>query len=360
MPCKLAITSMSLGRCYAGHSFTHKLDMAKKYGYQGIELFHEDLADVADGLSGEQPSPTGPPLWAQLAAARHIRQMCEIRGIQILCLQPFSHYDGLLDREEHEHRLDQLEFWFKLARELGTDIIQIPASFLPAHLVSEDFGLIVSDLRKVADMGMQENPPIRFAYESLCWSTRVDTWERCWEVVQRVDRPNFGMCLDTYNIAGRIYADPTAVSGRTANAEEAVRESMARLVSQVDVSKVFYVQVVDAERLSEPLVPGHPFYHPEQPARMSWSRNCRLFYGEKDRGGYLPIKQISQAFFHGLGFQGWVSLELFNRRMADEGAEVPEELARRGAISWRKLQEDMGLKTEKAKPRVERVAFASL
>jgi 4-hydroxyphenylpyruvate dioxygenase len=208
-------------------------------------------------------------------------------------------------------------------------------------------------------MGLAQNPPIRFAYESLCWSTRVDTWERCWEVVQRVDRPNFGMCLDTFNIAGRIYADPAVASGRTDNAEEAVRDSIARMIALVDVKKVFYVQVVDAERLDEPLVPGHAFYNADQPARMSWSRNCRLFYGEHDRGAYLPVKEIAWAFFHGLGFEGWVSLELFNRRMADEGPEVPEELARRGATSWIKLQKDMGLKTAQPKTLAERL-FASL
>jgi 4-hydroxyphenylpyruvate dioxygenase len=350
---------MSLGRCYVGHSFTAKLDAAQKYGYQGIELFHEDLADVAEALSGEAPSPSGPSQAAQFAAAGHILRMCQARGIEIVCLQPFSHYDGLLNREEHERRLDQLEFWFTLARELKTDIIQVPASFLPAPQVSEDFDLIVSDLRKVADMGLAQNPPIRFAYESLCWSTRVDTWERCWEVVQRVDRPNFGMCLDTFNIAGRIYADPAVASGRTDNAEEAVRDSIARMIALVDVKKVFYVQVVDAERLDEPLVPGHAFYNADQPARMSWSRNCRLFYGEHDRGAHLPVKEIAWAFFHGLGFEGWVSLELFNRRMADEGPEVPEELARRGATSWIKLQKDMGLKTAQPKTLAERL-FASL
>ena len=350
---------MSLGRCYAGHSFTTKLDAAHKYGYQGIELFHEDLADVADSLSSETPSPRGPSPSAQIAAARHILRLCRARGIEILCLQPFSHYDGLLDRDEHERRLEQLHFWIQLAHELDTDIIQIPANFLPAEQVTEDLGLIVSDLREVADIGLQSTPPIRFAYESLCWSTRVDTWERCWEVVQRVDRPNFGMCLDTFNILGRIYADPAVSSGRTVDAEEAVRESVARMVEQVDVSKVFYVQVVDAEKLREPLVSGHPFYNPEQPARMSWSRNCRLFYGEKDHGAYLPVNEVAWAFFHGIGFEGWVSLELFNRRMADEGSEVPEELARRGAVSWAKLSKDMKLSVDKPLPPATRI-FASL
>lgn len=361
MVCKLGITSMSLGRCYAGHSFVAKLDAAQKYGYQGIELFHEDLADVAKG-GDESMSLSGPSQKAQLAAAREIARLCKDRSIEIICLQPFSHYDGLVDRNEHQDRLKQLKFWFNLARQLGTDIIQIPANFLPADKVTGDISLIVSDLREVADMGLAMNPPIRFAYESLCWSTRIDTWELCWEVVQRVDRPNFGMCLDTFNIAGRIYADPLKYSGKTENAEEAVRESIADMVRLVDVKKVFYVQVVDAERLDKPLLPGHPFYNADQPARMTWSRNCRLFYGEKDRGAYLPVAEIARAFFHDLGFEGWVSLELFNRRMADTDADVPEELARRGAISWAKLQEDMGLEVEakpKPKPDVNRV-FASL
>ncbi len=346
MPCKLAITSMSLGRCYAGHSLAKKLDAAQRYGYQGIELFHEDLADLAEKASCDVPCLTGPSPAAQLAAARQIRLMCAARGIEVVCLQPFAHYDGLLDRAEHESHLQKLILWIELARQLNTDLIQVPASFLPADQVSDSLDQIVSDLRKIADIGLQAQPPIRFAYESLCWSTRIDTWELCWEVVKRVDRPNFGMCLDTFNIAGRIYADPTVVSGKTANADEIVRQSIARLVAEVDVSKVFYVQVVDAEKLKEPLAPGHPFYHPQQPLRMSWSRNCRLFYGEKDRGAYLPVKDIARAFFHGLGFEGWVSLELFNRRMGDEGPEVPEELGRRGAISWAKLVRDMELEAE--------------
>jgi 4-hydroxyphenylpyruvate dioxygenase len=168
------------------------------------------------------------------------------------------------------------------------------------------------------------------------------------------------MCLDTFNIAGRIYADPASPTGRTPDAEEAVRESISRLVAEVDVSKVFYVQVVDAERLQTPLVEGHAFYNSQQPARMSWSRNCRLFYGERDLGAYLPVKEIASAFFHGLGYQGWVSLELFNRRMADDGPEVPEELALRGAVSWAKLVRDMDLGKTPDYPNTSRRVAASL
>ncbi|KAI0506677.1 xylose isomerase-like protein [Xylaria bambusicola] len=339
MPCRLAITSMSLGRCHAGHSFVHKLDMARAYGYQGIELFYEDLVDIAEQLPGNESKSR------ELEAANIIRRLCQERGIAILCLQPFAHYEGLVDRQEHLKKLEKLDFWFQLARALRTDMIQIPSSFGPAAEISEDMSLAVADLQKVADLGLQQNPPIRFVYESLCFGTRYNTWEQSWDIVRGVDRPNFGLCLDTFNIAGRIYADPASPTGRTPNCDEAVRKCLAGLLT-IDLRKVFYVQVVDAARLASPLVEGHEFYDPEQTPRMSWSRNCRLFYGEKDRGAYLPVAEISRAIFQGLGFEGWVSLELFNRRMADTDPVVPQELASRGAASWAKLVRDMKLRVE--------------
>lgn len=331
---------MSLGRCSAGHSLVHKLDMARLYGYRGIELFHEDLLDVAQQLPGGATSSN------ELHAAHIISKLCKDRSLSIVCLQPFAHFEGLLDRRAHLKRLEQLAFWFQLARALGTDMVQIPSSFLPASELSDDPRVAVADLRKVADMGLQQHPPIRFVYEALCWGTRCDTWEQSWELVQAVDRPNFGLCLDTFNIAGRIYADPSSPTGCAPNGEQAVRESIARLLTVVDLRKVFYVQVVDAERLAEPLGPGHEFYDAGQPARMSWSRNCRLFYGERDRGAYLPVAQISRAIFQGLGFEGWVSMELFNRRMSDTDEVVPQELASRGAVAWAKLVKDMKLRVE--------------
>ncbi|KAI1333908.1 xylose isomerase-like TIM barrel [Xylariaceae sp. FL0016] len=340
MPCRLAITSMSLGRAWAGHSFSHKLDMAHLYGYKGLELFHEDLLDIAQQLPG------GATQENELKAASIIRQLCLERGIAILCLQPFAHYEGLRDRRKHAQRLEQLVFWFQLARVLGTDIIQIPSSFLPASELVDDRDLAVADLQKVADMGLQQQRPIRYVYEALCWGTHCDLWEQSWEVVQAVDRPNFGLCLDTFNIAGRIYADPAAPSGRTPDGDAAVRASVARLVATVDVRKVFYVQVVDAERLAAPLVPGHAYHDAAQPARMSWSRNCRLFYGETERGAYLPVAEIARAIFHGLGYEGWVSMELFNRRMGDADEGVPQELASRGAVAWAKLVRDMRLRID--------------
>ena len=336
---------MSLGLAHAGHSLEHRLDVVQRHGYKGIELSYDDLFGLAkqryaatDGFSLE------PSVEDQLVAAQEIHDMCGLRGLEIISLQPFRHYEGLVDRHEHNRRVEELRLWICLAHELGTDLILIPSSFLPAAQVTADVELIAASLREAADIGLQQSPPIRFAYEGLSWGTRVNTWEQSWEVVQMVNHPNLGICLDTFNMAGRIFADPTLPTGKLPGAEGEVRRSMARLAADVDVRKIFYIQVVDGAKLRNPLVKGHLFYDPNQPARMSWSRNCRLFYGEGDRGAYLPIYEIVSVIFHQLGYDGWVSLELFNRRMEDPDEQVPEELARRGVISWNKLARDMNVK----------------
>ena len=334
MPHRLAIASMSLGRASV-HKLPNKLDQAAKHGFEGIELFFEDLEHLSRELYG------GTTPENLIAAAKEVRKLCADRNLQIICLQPFMHYEGLKDRQEHAARIDQLRLWFKIAKALGTDVIQIPSSFLPKDVITADVDTIVQDLREVAEMGLRESPVIRFAYESLSWATHVDTWEQCWEIVSLVDCPNFGICLDTFNIAGRVYADPAAQSGKTFSADADIKASIERLGKTVDRKKVFFVQVVDAERLDYPLVKGHEYYNSDQLPRMSWSRNCRLFYGEQDRGGYLPVRELADAFLNSIGYEGWWSLELFNRVMADKDPTIPAQLASRGAISWQKLKKDL-------------------
>jgi 4-hydroxyphenylpyruvate dioxygenase len=329
---------MSLGRCYAGHSVERKLSMAAKHGLQGIELFYEDLADLA---TPQTPSNL-------LSAAAYVRSLCKSLGLEIICLQPFMHYEGLFDRSKHAERIEEMHLWIQLAKVLDTDLIQVPSTFLAAEETSDDIELIVSDLRELADIGLTHSPPIRFAYESLCWGTHVNKWETCWDVVTRVDRPNFGICLDSFNILGHIYADPTSPTGCNANAEEEVKASMRRIVEQIGPhkEKIFFFQVVDAERLDSPLLPGHPFYNAAQPARMSWSRNCRLFYGEREHGAYLPVRNVAHAIIKEIGFEGWVSMELFNRVMERKDEGVVEELASRAGESWRRMVVDLGMEEE--------------
>lgn len=335
---KPAISSHSLGRAWV-HSLESKLDQAGKYGLD-IEMFYEDLYYLAQSLHG------GATPANQIEAAHMIRSMCDRRSIEIVCLQPFMHYEGLRDRKRHAERVEEMKLWIQLAKALRTEIISIPSTCLGIEEMSGDIDLIVEDLRKVADLAAQSD--IQLAYESLAWGTYADTWEQAWEIVRRVDRSNFGICLDTFNMAARVYADPTSASRRNVNAEEETQASIDRMVKTIDVEKIVYVQVVDAEYLAEPLVGGHKYYKAEQHPRMSWSRNCRLFYGEEDRGAYLPVKAILDAIIHGLGYRGWLSAELFNISLTDADSSVPEQHARRAAESWGKMVVDFDLESGKA------------
>lgn len=332
MDYKIGISSMSLGRAWV-HQLPNKLDEAAKHQYQGIEVFHEDLEYLAKSMPGGLTPENC------ILAARNIKQMCADRHMEIINLQPFMHYEGLTDPKEHAERIEKLKFWFKLAHELGTDLIQLPSNF-QAEGTTGDRDIAIRDLIEVAEMGLKETPVIRFAYENLCWGKYIDTWEGAWDLVSAVDRPNFGICLDTFNIAGRAWADPASPDGKIPNADENLRISLEKMKKTIDVRKVFFVQVVDAERLRNPLTKDHIFHVDGQPSRMSWSRNARLFPFEK--AGYLPIIDVLRVFTEDLGFKGWVSLELFSRTMADPSPSCPRDHARRGIESWWKLVKVMG------------------
>jgi 4-hydroxyphenylpyruvate dioxygenase len=346
---------MSLGRAYAGHSLAHKLQCAAKYGFEGVEIFYEDLEYLAkeQTLSPcSEHSPDGaddsPSREQLLAAAKIVRHVCLQNNLVVLGLQPFLFYEGLVDRKEHAAMIEKLRLWFEIVKVLGTDVIQIPTQFRTDQGVTGDREVIVADMVEVAELGLKQEPPVKFAYENLAWGTFLDTWEGVWEVVRRVDRWNFGLCLDTFNIVGRVWADPEREDGKVEqDPEQRLADSLKRLVKEVEVKKVWYVQVVGAERLRRPLVEGHEWHVRGQPARMSWSRKARLFYGEAEMGQYLPVELAARAMLDphdGLGFEGWVSMELFSRTMNDTAETVPESHARRGAEAWTKLVKDCELR----------------
>lgn len=195
-----AITSLSLGRASV-HELPSKLQQAASHGFEGIELFYEDLEYFARDLPG------GLQRANLLKGARQVKDLCDALDLQIINLQPFCFYEGLLDRAKHCQLLsDKLPLWFEICRTLDTDTILIPSNFLPfnSHTgkprTTGNLDVIVSDLQQIAVLGLKESPPVRFAYESLAWGNHVDTWDQSWEIVTKVNLPNFGICLDTFNI----------------------------------------------------------------------------------------------------------------------------------------------------------------
>lgn len=337
-PLSPASATVSLG-APGVHGILHILQAASKAGLKGIEIFYNHLAHHAARSSNQDIDDLSAE--ALLQAARNVRQVCDELGLTIITLQPFAQYDGLLDQEQHHRMVRKFELWIELAHTLGCSIVQVPTNMVKSGTTG-DMDKIVADIVELADIGSKADPVVNLAYESMSWGAHNNLWEHSWEVVKRADRLNVGLCLDTYHIASRVWGDPCSSTGKTASADADLAASLGRLVQEVGVNKIFYLQISDAERLSSPLVRGHEFYNPEQPPHMSWSRNARLFPCEEDRGGYLPVLDVTRAIVNGVGYRGWISMEIFSRYLHVADEDVPEQFAGRAMISYLKVREILG------------------
>ncbi|KAF4125395.1 4-hydroxyphenylpyruvate dioxygenase [Geosmithia morbida] len=340
MSCTPAITTVSLGRPGL-HGMEAKLRAAADNGITSIELFFEDI----EALAGNPPlEPHASRAKALLDAVIVTRDLCRKLAITILNLQPLRFYEGLVDRDETERmQRDEIPLWLDMMGVLGTDTLLVASNFLGpdpdtgAPRTTGSRSALEADIRFLADAAAQRSPPIRIAYEAIAWADHVFLWEQAWDLVRAVNRPNMGIVLDTFNMACAAYADPCTSSGTLSDnpsvAAMTLGASLRRLARDVDFSRVFAVQVADGERLDKPLLPGHPFHVAGQPARMSWSRNARLFLCEPYRGGYLPILDIVRCLV-GCGWRGPMAFEVFSRTLADPAASAPAHHARRAAQSW--------------------------
>lgn len=306
------------------------LQAAATNGIKGIEVCYEGIVSHAARRSKSSTSASHDEL---VQAAKDIRQQCQSLGLTIFVLQPFASYEGLLDQKAHRLAVQRWSQWLELAHAMECDIIQMPSNFEHSDTTG-DMDRIVADMIEIADMALAASPPVQIAYEAVAWGTHFDLWEQSWEIAERVNRPNFGLCLDTYHIAARVWADPERPDGKVPNGDQALGESLHRLVKDVDLDKVYMLQLSDAERLTSPLVEGHTLYVKGQQSRMTWSRNARLFPCEQHLGGHLPVLQITKAVVNGLGYRSWISMETFSRHLREKDPKLPAKMAKRAAKSY--------------------------
>jgi len=332
-----AVATISLGRAIAGHDLIQKLHEASSKGFKGVEVFWECLESYAAKTHATTSTPSRQDI---INAAIVVQHTCHKLDLKVVCLMPLLSYEGLVDQQQRQQRVEDLKFWFKIGQTLNTDLVQIASNF-QTEGTTGDIGCIVADLRLAAELAAKQSPPMRIAYEAVSWGTHIDTWEQAWDVVTRVNLPNIGLCLDTFHIAGRVWADPASKSGLNPNADYELEKSLNKLVREVPPGKIYYVQLSDAERLGSPLVRGHTLFQETMKPRMAWSRNARLFPFETERKAYLPIWRICHAIFVEMKWEGWASAEIFNQTTFGTGQEVVREHATRAWQSWDKLSEKL-------------------
>lgn len=218
------------------------------------------------------------------------------------------------------------------------DQIQVGSSDSPHISTSPDAA--AADLAQLADLLAPHN--YRLAYENWCWSTHAPTWKAVWQIVQKVDRPNVGLCLDTFQTAGAEWADPTTASGLVEDypggkeaLESAFRSSLRELAATVPAEKIYFLQISDAYRPPEPL--GTEVDGQGLRPRGRWSHDFRPMPFD---GGYLPVVEVTRAVL-GTGFRGWFSMEIFDGGRDGRGKEYDlSEFARKAMESHRRLLDE--------------------
>ncbi|MCB5294078.1 bifunctional sugar phosphate isomerase/epimerase/4-hydroxyphenylpyruvate dioxygenase family protein [Arthrobacter sp. SO3] len=234
--------------CLSG-TLREKMQACANAGFDGIEIFEQDL--VTSPLSPED-----------------VRKMAADLGLTLDLYQPFRDFDSVT-AELLAANLRRAEAKFRLMSRLGMDTILVCSNVATASI--DDDGLRAEQLAALAALAQDHG--VKVAYEALAWGKYVNDYEHAHHLVETVDHPNLGTCLDSFHILSRDW-------------DTAPIESF-------NPEKIFFVQVADAPKLSMDV--------------LSWSRHYRVFPGE---GQFELAKFLGHVVR--AGYTGPVSLEVFN------------------------------------------------
>ncbi|MGI8393211.1 TIM barrel protein [Leucobacter sp. W1038] len=234
--------------CLSG-TLVEKLHACAQAGFDGVEIMDSDLV-------------------ASFESPEEIRALCQRLGLHIDMFQPLRDIEGV-DDDIFAENLRRAEAKFEIMERLGTDLVLLCSNVATATI--SDQAANARQLGQLADLAAQRG--IRIAYEALAWGRYVSDYRDAWKLVQLADRPNLGICLDSFHILSRGH-DPSGIE-------------------KIDPAKLFFLQLADAPELQLDV--------------LSWSRHHRLFPGEGefDLVGFLGHTMRA-------GYSGPLSLEIFN------------------------------------------------
>ncbi|MFD5073478.1 bifunctional sugar phosphate isomerase/epimerase/4-hydroxyphenylpyruvate dioxygenase family protein [Streptomyces sp. NPDC058371] len=239
-------------------SLTEKLTAAARAGFDGVEIFENDL--LASPLAPEE-----------------IRARTADLGLRIELYQPMRDIEAV-PRDEFARNLRRARHKFELMGRLGADTVLVCSSTSPLAL--DDDALAARQLHQLADLA--EEFGIRVAYEALAWGRHVNTYDHAWRIVEAADHPALGTCLDSFHILARG-GDPKGIE-------------------DIPGEKIFFLQLADAPLMAMDV--------------LQWSRHYRCFPGQ---GGFDLAGLLGHVVR--AGYQGPLSLEVFNDvfRQAEAG-----------------------------------------
>ncbi|CAN9210359.1 3-dehydroshikimate dehydratase [Alternaria alternata] len=340
----ISYATCSLGSPSNPPPLLDRLHAISTAGFTAVELSFPDILSYGQTLLGHEVEPSNYDELCKVAG--EIKKECDKRSLGIMMLQPFANYEGWPEGSDgRKDAMDRARGWIRIMQACGTDLLQVGSTDSPLEKL--DRSKMVSDLQVLCDMLKEHN--FRLAYENWCWSTHAPDWKDVWSIVQQVDRPNIGLCLDTFQTAGGEWGDPRTASGLREDVskdelEKRFQKSLEELSSTIPKDKIYLLQIsdaykvpqaFDAERDDAGLLP-----------RGRWSHDFRpLPYN----GGYLPVVDVARAVLK-TGFRGWFSYEVFDGGADGKATDVDIVAYAHAAksVQDRLLQECAGHKVPEA------------
>ena len=243
-------------------------------GFQGIEIFEPDLT-----VHDEAPE----------VVARRIADA----GLELTMLQPFRDFEGL-PAPLRAAAFDRAERKFDLMTRLGAPQLLICSNCSPAALGGIDRA--ADDLRDLADRAAARG--VRLCYEALAWGRHISDHRDAWEVVRRADHPALGLIIDSFHTLSRGL-DPETIRA-------------------IPGDRLAYVHLADAPWFATDL--------------LWWSRHLRAMPGQGDLNVQGFLRAVAAT-----GYDGWISLEIFNDQFRGGAAR---SIARDGQRSLRVLMDE--------------------
>lgn len=355
---------------HPSHTLPIKLRAIYDAGFTQVEIGFPDLETFAEqefeGNYKKLDDAGKGDVEKLCQVAAKVRSLCDELGMHILVVHPFSEYEGYTDKKKKQQGLERAQSWFRVLGKLGCTMLQVGSSDDDSS--SGDFDVIAGDLRDLADLAARQDPPIRIAYEMWAWGVHVNTWEHTWEICKRVDRPNFGLCLDTFQICARAYASPTSPSRVLPDAQQKLQASLANLSKTIPASKIFYFQISDGssnvspealitQAQKEGISPLYAWSNAWRPvpymdeavdalrAAAGSSDTFALSVGEGavhgGFGGYLPVLDVIKAVLR-TGWRGPWSYEVFfEESMSKDDIGVPLFWTKVAKKSHEKIVEEL-------------------
>ncbi len=209
-------------------------------------------------------------LFGSLRGAEHALDLVAASGLQVSAYSIVRDYEGCPE--------SQIALRTQIAGQLMDQTLLVGCDLLivccnTASDCASDPARLRDDLRRLADLAASKG--VRLAYEALCWGTVTPDCLSAAALVESVDRPNFGLLIDSSHI------------GALGDSFDVIR--------RLDGGRVFHVQVADLPSTRLPL--------------PDLSRYYRMLPGD----GVLDLSGFVERV-RDIGYRGVYSLEVLSDR----------------------------------------------